>query len=50
MTFYESNREVLPAGAEIEEFLTEPEPLPQEPPPGEQQPPAERDHTDSAED
>jgi hypothetical protein len=32
VTFYASNREVRPAGAEVEEFVTEPEPVPPEPP------------------
>jgi len=32
VTFYESNREVRPAGAEVEEFSSEPEPVPAEPP------------------
>jgi len=29
---YESNREVLPVGAEVAEFVAEPEPVPPEPP------------------
>ena len=45
MTFYESNREVRPTGAEVEEFVTQPEPVPPEPP-GAERAESRREHHD----
>jgi len=46
VTFYQSNREVRPAGAEIEEFATESDPAPPDPPGDDHRPEPEADRTD----